>query len=153
MKGAELQKMDKLEAILWSENLEVSYPLIDKHHKKLFALTKKLYDTMYSRSWRREHKIKKIAEALKDYTVYHFSAEEEIMQKYACPLYTDHKKQHDKFVQTIEDAFPSLLHGDIIDREKIYKFLVDWLIEHVTGADRAWVDWIDTHCPKGIKKR
>lgn len=137
-----LKTTDKVKPLVWSNAFSIGYPLVDGHHKKLFGITKKLYSIIYGDSKNQIKNIEKIAVELRNYTVYHFSAEEEIMQHYKCPLYLKHKEEHDLFIQAIEDSFNDLIHGDITARREIYKFLVNWLVKHVTGSDKQWADWI-----------
>lgn len=138
----DVYRLDTEKPIIWNDTLKVGYPVVDSHHKKLFSITKRLYDLLYSQTSADDSKVEKIAVELRNYAVYHFAAEEEIMQKHNCPFYSEHKKEHEIFVQKIEEPFSKLVHGSIAARKEVYRFLVNWLVKHVTQADKCWATWI-----------
>lgn len=136
--------------IAWSDRFKIGFSMVDQHHKKLFHIAKKLQKSIVSKFTTPE-KIKKIAVELRNYSVYHFATEEEIMQSYGCPYYEKQKKEHSTFIRTIENAFPDLIHGDLSAREKVYSFLINWLVVHVINSDKQWADWIRANSPEAIR--
>lgn len=132
-----------IEPMHWSDALSIGYPLIDKHHKKLFSITEKLHKLIYAPCTdKRQQKIANIAVALRNYAIYHFSAEENILKKNKCELYFEHKQEHDIFIQTVERLFPELIRGDLPAQKEVYEFLVNWLVHHICESDKRWADRI-----------
>ena len=136
----------KLAPMHWSNRLCTGFPVVDKHHKKLFALTASLNRLIYAPyTDERRTSIEQIALALRNYTIYHFSAEESIFQRNGYEFYAEHKLEHETFVQTVEQVFPQLINGDLKAQEEIYEFLSNWLIQHISESDKRWTDWIAEH--------
>lgn len=129
------------EPIKWSKSLSVGYPMIDKHHRHLVKLTARLH-LMICKGDNRTEELEKLAVGLRNYTIYHFSAEEKLMQAAHCPLYATHKLEHDKFVKEIDSVFEPLIKGDVAVKYDIYKFLSEWLINHIAVSDKRWAIWM-----------
>ena len=77
-------------------------------------------------------------EFLADYTIKHFSDEQELQQKYEYPHYETHKGLHDDFVQEIKD-FKADFEAGNINTARMMKFnkrITQWLVDHVKGIDQ-----------------
>lgn len=74
--------------------------------------------------------------SLKDYTVYHFGFEENLMKKYDYDKIEEHKEQHDIFIGKLID----IESQDIDSSQKkiildILDFIVNWISSHILGSD------------------
>ena len=60
------------------------------------------------------------------------------------PLYTQHKKVHDAFIETVNGLYEVLgKKGANEEFEQIVeKEVTDWLINHIQGMDMQMTDWI-----------
>ncbi|MGI1690473.1 bacteriohemerythrin [Thermoanaerobacter uzonensis] len=120
----------------WTESLSVENELIDSQHKELI---KKVNDVLEACNQKKgKEKIEEVMKFLKDYTIEHFSAEEDLMKKYQYPSYEEHKKIHEDFIKKVEELDKKIkkegINLSII--MLVNKTLVDWLINHISKVDK-----------------
>lgn len=106
----------------------------DAHHKKLVSLLNCLYDNMVQ--GKGKSVILLIVEELKQYSIYHFSAEENEMLKTAYPDYEQHKLQHELFAMQVNEFIEKINNGNLQISAQIYLFLKEWLINHIMQSDK-----------------
>ncbi|WP_235809572.1 bacteriohemerythrin [Methanofollis ethanolicus] len=127
----------------WSDDLSVGVSEIDEQHKKLVAQINTLHDAM--RSGQGKDVLEKILGELAAYTQYHFTAEEEYMQKFGYPAYAPHKKEHVAFVTkiaTFQEAYAAEKLGLSIE---VMTFLRDWVAGHIRGSDTHYTACFREH--------
>lgn len=93
--------------IEWNDSFTLNNPLMDKQHKKIFALIKKislLVQSMES-NIADEHKraLKVALIELVDYCKTHFRDEEEYLKRMNFPLLKDHEESHESLRRIIKD--------------------------------------------------
>jgi len=120
----------------WSEQLSVKVELFDNEHKKLVELINKLFDAMTRREG--HNVLDAILNELTDYTVSHFSHEEEAMKKYNFPGYAAHKKEHEDFVSKVADTKKKYEEGAITLTVPLIEFLKSWVQEHILKSDMGY---------------
>lgn len=117
----------------WRDSYNINVRLIDSQHKKLLKIINDLKDWVdedvpFSIM---EHFIK----LLNDYTVYHFSCEEKLMEDNSYPEIADQKNEHRHFIDKL-NAFKQKLNTDAkLDIEMI-SFLVNWFLDHIQKKDK-----------------
>jgi len=82
-------------------------------------------------------KIAHLIEELKDYTAYHFNAEEEYMKSINYKRIFSQKISHDDFIKKLNDI--DLEHVDENQEQAILdilQFLNDWLVDHIFHSDK-----------------
>jgi len=124
--------MSKIE---WQDIFNLDIPTVDEQHKKLIDIINQLDSYLKIDSELEKSKIDSILTQLLDYTIYHFSQEEQIQDKI---LYSDmirHKKIHSNFVNEVNKFLVNYNNNEIIDSNKLMNFLVDWLIHHILNED------------------
>ena len=131
----------------WDDALSVGYNNIDIQHKKLFAIIRQFKDALSLPQNRYKLEIGKILTKLIDYTVYHFSAEEKIMEKYEYPSLAEHAEMHKSFVKKMSDALKDLASGNTDIGNDFYLFLGRWLVEHIAVNDHKWSAFIHEPYP------
>ncbi|MEG0805010.1 MAG: hemerythrin family protein [Lachnospiraceae bacterium] len=112
--------------------------LIDREHKKLFEIAEKIYQLQIEEFVPDKYdNIREILGELRDYTMMHFSHEEEYMKS------INYKKMFNQLVQ--HDAFrKQILEWDIeaIDENqdetitRILQIVTDWLVHHILEEDK-----------------
>lgn len=126
--------------VQWSDSLATGIPLIDDQHKTLCSLINALHRAM------REHESDKVMERLlaelKDYTVTHFSTEEQIFGHSDYPSSREHAAIHKKFVETVQDFALNMKSGKAKVSMDLLSFLKDWLIKHIQGTDQTYVPFV-----------
>ena len=121
----------------WNRELEINIPEIDRQHQKLVALINELDAAM--QDGRGKAVIGAVLDKLVDYTVYHFGAEEHLMDEHHYPGSVRHKTQHVEFVKKLIDFRSAYADGSLGLSISVMAFLCDWLAEHIMGTDRQYV--------------
>ena len=131
--------------IEWKDEMSVNVVEFDAHHKKLIALTNKLHDAIIEKSGAAV--IGEVLAEVSNYTVYHFFAEEELMDKYKYPECSLHREEHikltEKTLQLMEDFRNN---KDSIENEA-RDFLKDWISHHVFETDKKYGPFLNS---KGV---
>ncbi len=119
----------------FSPDLYTGNSTIDAEHKMLIDSINKLLDACRTGAGR--SKIAETVGFLKQYTIKHFSHEEQLQTKYNYPHITAHKIYHAKFVQTVKDLERELMKdgSSVALVGKINSALAGWLISHIKQED------------------
>ncbi|HJB66491.1 MAG TPA: bacteriohemerythrin [Candidatus Mailhella merdavium] len=126
--------------VQWTDNLATGIPLIDEQHKMLLNYINNLY-----RATQRgvtDDVLLNILDVLHDYTVSHFSTEEQFFLHSDYPDSQKHKELHRKFTNKIAEFRDSLAKGSAQVSMELLNFLKDWLIHHIQGTDHLYVDYV-----------
>ncbi|RKD21470.1 hemerythrin [Caminicella sporogenes DSM 14501] len=133
----------------WKDAFSVNVAEIDKQHKKLIEIGSKLAHILSLKDDIDHYdEIMEILENLKEYTVYHFNYEEELMKKYGFEGLKAHEREHQAFV----DKIIELTTKDIDDNQKkvtmdMLIFIADWIENHILKTDHKYKDFFNE---KGI---
>ena len=128
--------------IKWDDKYSVGIPIIDEEHKELIGILNKVF-------FAKEHndnpeETREVLREMVTYALTHFKTEESYMKVFNYPYYRDHKEEHrDFYIETIAylDKFTK---GDSQTVNEILEYLKWWLINHIQGTDKKFVD-----CCKG----
>ena len=125
--------------IVWDETYSVNNPEIDDQHKTWIDITNELHDALMNADLKRlmETAEKDLTE-MRDYTRYHFMAEEAFMQAADYPDFPAHKQIHDKFYIQIKDMCTDIEEGKLVLTTDIMKTLKKWLQNHILTEDRKF---------------
>lgn len=124
----------------WDDKFLTNVERFDIHHKKLVDLLNQLYiDAKENLDMenRRELAEKSLRELI-DYTYYHLSAEEELMNKYYYPEYTAHKKEHDQLRESVDAMIAKCKEGKLNVILPILITVQKWLVNHVLVTDKMY---------------
>ncbi len=127
-----------IQRVDWDDKLLLQVPEIDEQHKKLIQIANKLYTAAAGTPQEYKLQMRTIIKELIDYTVYHFTFEENYMKKYGYAGLAIHKMQHDNFVDQIRKETEKLSDSDPQDGLKLYDYLAKWVVNHIAKADPAW---------------
>ena len=124
--------------IEWSDKFKTGIEIIDEQHKELFRLFNRVYD-LYNNEFiiDKYDQIIAAVEELKEYTKYHFKAEEDYMLSIRYKKFFEHKLKHEDFIRKIDS-----IDYNIIDYNQqnhlleLLKFITDWIVEHVVTVDK-----------------
>lgn len=112
--------------------------LIDREHRRLFELAEEAYQLQKNEFIpdKYDH-LKSILQELKDYTIMHFTHEEEYMESIQYKKMFTQKIQHEEFRHKLEEfTFEDLDENSNEMITKILNFLADWLINHILYTDK-----------------
>jgi hemerythrin len=125
----------------WDDSYSVKVAALDDQHKKLFALVEELHQAMLSR--RGKDVTGAILSRLSKYTIYHFSAEEKLLEKHNYPGLETHRAEHDDLrfrVTMFQQEFDA---GIATVTLELMAFLQQWLKNHICNVDRRYGDFLN----------
>lgn len=126
----------------WNEIYELGIQEIDLQHKKLISISNELYDVATKGDVNLKITMSKILKNLTDYTVYHFTSEEELMKKYGYQGAPMHKIAHDNFVAEVTQQIKNLSEGSQEDVLLFYDYIANWILAHIAKADKIWATFV-----------
>jgi hemerythrin len=122
--------------VTWNASYTVKVSRCDNDHKKLFSLINSLHDAMST--GKGAEVIQKVVEELVEYTKYHFSAEEALMEKTNYPDLAAHRLQHQEFVKKVNQFQQDLASGKGVQSISVAEFLNSWLTNHIKHTDQKY---------------
>jgi len=129
-------------AIEWNEKLATGNNDIDNQHKELFRKFDSLLEACKQRKGKEE--VDKLILYLCDYVKLHFSQEEALQKEHNYPDYSDHKKEHERFMQDLNTLVQQLA----VEGATLHLLLqtnqttVNWLINHINITDRKLAEYL-----------
>jgi hemerythrin-like metal-binding protein len=126
--------------IRWGKSLMVNIPTIDEQHKQLVQLMNDLHKSMKKRE--STQAMERILDRLVDYTVMHFSTEEQFFKQYDYPEREQHAAIHKKLVARVGDFQKKFKSGDATVSMDLMDFLKDWLVNHIKGTDMQYAPFL-----------
>jgi hemerythrin len=133
------------EMFRWREMYSCNITEIDKQHKRLLDIGANLHALVRSKDDGDHYdEIIEFIDELKEYTVYHFKSEEELMYKYGYEGLEEHKKAHEAFINKVNE----IDLGDIDEDQKkatmdILIFIADWIEKHILKVDHRYKDFLN----------
>ena len=128
--------------ISWRDEFALGVPEIDEQHKKLFAIANRAYEVLKNELLVDKYdQIVAIFNELKDYTVYHFTFEENYMKSIGYRKFLSQKVQHDDFIERINET--DLRQIDENQEQYLIEtleFVVAWIEKHILGVDKKIVE-------------
>ena len=124
--------------IEWDDKYSVGISIIDNEHKKLICIMNKAIVLEQNGSNPKE--ITEVLNEMNKYAHTHIATEETYMVKFNYPDYENHRKEHQGFsIETM--AFLDKITNS--NRQlicEILEHLKNWLVHHVQGTDRKYID-------------
>jgi methyl-accepting chemotaxis protein len=119
----------------WDDSFVSDVWLIDARHKRLFEAINRLIDACEQGAGREA--LAASLQFLSNYTVKHFSEEEELQQKFGYPDYPAHYQLHENFKKTVRDFSLELETRGASEAliERLKKEVGGWLVNHVKLVD------------------
>ncbi len=131
--------MKKRGRIYWSSQLNIGNSIIDDQHKELIEIINDLSDSII-----KSEVTKTFAEILSrmtDYSIRHFSSEEQYMEEINYPKIEEHSKIHKEYVLKTAIFNRDLLTPSPPDVNEVIKFLSDWWINHISKVDTDYINF------------
>jgi hemerythrin len=122
----------------WKTEFETGISHLDQQHKHLFEIGNKAYSLLDDEMDRFDEIVAVIGE-LKDYTIYHFTSEEEYMKSIGYRKFFSHKVAHDDFIKKVSEIdFEKLDENQEEYVRSIIGLVFDWVTEHILGKDMEY---------------
>ncbi len=140
------KKSTESQFVTWKDEYSVGIKAIDDDHKMLLKLINQLQTS--SLYYTGEDFDKTALNELLEYTKFHFSREEKMMEENGYPGFEAHRKQH----VNMTDEVVRKVNEYEADSEKTVEDLLDylkkWLINHIGGTDKKYSAFL---IEKGLK--
>lgn len=120
----------------WKEDLRVNISKIDEQHKKLIELINNLHEAM--KTGKGKEACGKVLKELTDYTVYHFSMEEDYMKQTQYPESPGHMTAHKDLIAQVIEFQKGFESGKIGLSMDLFDFLNKWLVDHIMATDKKF---------------
>jgi len=121
----------------WQDDLSIGVLEIDIQHKLLFEKVNGFLEACQSSA--DSDTVHRLFWFLEAYAITHFNEEEKLMLRLAYPDYLPHRKLHLEFaseVATIKERLRIEGPTENLVRS-MTKFISNWLVQHISNADRA----------------
>lgn len=115
----------------WDASLETGIDVIDTQHRRIVDYINQLHDAVNTRN---NALIGMVLKDLTDYTVTHFSFEEQLQEQAGYESIAEHKKVHDSFTGRIIEYNRRFEAGEDIGK-KLLSDLRIWLTNHIQLDD------------------
>lgn len=123
----------------WRDEYSVGIRFLDEEHRHLINIINSLHAAMKNRTSQRA--MEEILSALEDYAATHFLHEEELMTVHSYPALTSHRRQHQRFVSSL-NAFQRDLAESTSISVKVFNFLSQWLRQHIMSQDKLYSSYL-----------
>lgn len=130
----------------WAPDLAVGVFEIDSQHKELFKRINNLLDAM--KQGKGSAELGNTLKFLEDYTVKHFTAEENTMRKHNYPGYLEQKASHERFIKELSDlkkSFQASTSSNLDVLLKVQRQTSDWLVNHISSMDKEIGRFLNTN--------
>ncbi len=129
--------------ITWGPQYALDVKFVDEEHQKLVGYLNQLYDAM--RAGQSKEQLGPILLGLVDYAKTHFADEEKYMQEFHYPEFLQHKQQHKMFMEKVDAFKKEFEAGSASISIDLLNFLKDWLVTHIQGTDKKYVQCFHQH--------
>ena len=128
----------KESVMLWNSSYETAIASVDEQHKELLRQVDILLDTTQS------DRAEATLNFLGQYVVKHFAHEESLQAKSRYPKAAEHKKLHTDLIATYKELRADMEKNPAkqgMHVMKISRILMQWLAEHIKGADKEFAQY------------
>ena len=127
-------------AITWGPKLEVGIENIDKQHRRWVELFNDLDEAV--QAGQEQQALGEALEAYIEYSSYHFKTEEALMRQAGLDEeeYDFHRREHKVFRDQIAIYKDRHDAGFLKVTPQVTAYLREWLLAHVTGTDRGYIE-------------
>lgn len=128
----------------WKPEYSVGNLEIDQQHRKLVDIINNLHDSM--KLGGKPEDLKRVLNDLVNYTRFHFSHEEKVMERAGYADLANHKRVHRAMVEQVEQLRKEVESSRAGFSIKLMGFLKKWLTDHIMGTDQKYAPSL-----KGVK--
>ncbi len=132
--------------IRWLDKYQIGNDTIDSQHKVLFEIAQETERLLATDDMDKYDSIMDILKKLKEYTMFHFEQEEEIMVRAKYNKFFSHLALHEEFIEQLDKIISKL--DQEIDEKIIRDMLIlsiDWITNHILKVDKYMVQEISTN--------
>lgn len=130
-------------AFAWTDRYSVKVTAMDSQHKKLFDLVNQL--SLAMDSGRGKDVVGEVLLRLIDYTGYHFSAEEKLMERHKFAGLPTHRGEHRYLSERVQAFKKEFDAGNTNITPELLTFLQKWLTNHIQVVDQKYSGFMNAH--------
>ena len=127
----EERRLENLEPIRWTANMEIGCRSIDTDHRSIITLLNAIIDANQAAD---RPRLGELLAQLGDETVAHFRDEEQWMSEIGYQLIDEHKAEHRRLLDEYANQVDEF-HKDNISAEFLGRFIYRWFVRHIEGFD------------------
>lgn len=137
-----------MELVKWDDSMSVGSDVFDEHHKILIDCLNDLHPLLGKTDC--DDKIASVLGRLEEFVLLHFGEEERMLRQVGYPDWRAHKDQHDQMYDLVFKLKSDVESGRSLEAAYLHEMLYAWLIKHILGDDRKYMDYLENH-PKNAK--
>ncbi|MBI5108302.1 MAG: bacteriohemerythrin [Rhodocyclales bacterium] len=125
-----------VKALKWTADLSIGIDIIDGQHQRIVTYINQLNE---ARQTHDKKLVGKVLEGLSDYTLSHFSFEEDVMAAARFSGAAEHRRGHERFARQLAEYGHRYALGEEVASE-VLDTLNKWLLNHIKREDRDYMD-------------
>lgn len=130
---------------IWSKEYELGISSIDEQHQEFFRIGNRIEEVLFKTVEEEEdyEKVLAIIDELREYTVYHFKTEEELILRYDYADYEAHKREHEKLIEFVNAL--NFKETGVLNRASLRNLLaevIQWVFKHIITTDFLYKDYL-----------
>ena len=129
------------DSVTWDDAYSVGFEPIDNQHKELVKMTNELFTSSKGGAAAADKAFLQTIKKAADYARDHFSDEDKYMVQAGFPNLTEHRKQHDNFLETVIKAVQEFEAGKTAPID-MARFLKNWLLNHIAVSDKQYIPYL-----------
>ena len=131
----------------WKDAFSSKIQEFDNQHKRLFELGNHLFFLVKNEAHEDNYdEIMKSLQDLKEYTVYHFKAEEKLMEQYHYPKLISHKIEHETFIRDLQELLKKDVDANQVKVSlDIIQFVANWIENHILKSDSQYGEFLKSN--------
>lgn len=122
--------------IRWRDTYDTGVEAVDLEHRKLVELIEAMHTSI--RDNEPKGTVEQVINEIVEYTQDHFKNEESLMQNEQYPELDEHKIEHRTLIEEVAAFKERLLNNFPDGRQDFYRFLREWLINHILDSDKKF---------------
>jgi hemerythrin len=119
----------------WTDSLNIGVAEIDHQHQRIAHYINALHD---ARQTNERDTVSEVLDGLIDYTIDHFSFEEQLMEQAGYSYLGAHQRVHELFGKKVAEYRGRFANGEAI-ADELLDMLKYWLAHHIDTEDRGYV--------------
>ena len=127
-----------LKMIEWEDKYSVGISIIDEEHKTFIDIINRAIVAKQHNN--NEEKVKDVLKEMTMYALSHFSTEEAYMIEFDYPEFQHHNEEHHDFTIRAAVYLNRVINGDYQISGEILEYLKQWLLNHIQGTDKKYID-------------
>lgn len=125
--------------LTWTSTYSVKVDQMDEQHQKLFDMINEFYDSLGTQS--NKELISNLVKGMKQYTILHFTEEEEMMKANNYPYLQEHQLEHAHFVAKVSEIEEKVNSGKLVISIELTNFLKNWIRTHIQKTDQRYTNY------------